>query len=151
MQTTILPLARIAIADFAEEHGFNLLVKERKATKVISPWIAYFEGVTLYQDRIRKTRSYGRGMTPAEAIRDYAILISNKQLVSLTPISDRRSVIAVPALVVETDMPNLLPGLRPEGAVPNGKLPGHLQQNEDSGSGCSHVAAPVLRALRERP
>lgn len=84
MKIIVNKVARTSLAEFADAHGFELVIHERSGAgfPVDSPqrWYAEFKGVSRRSGGIIDS-VFGNGRTPFEAVCDYADKISERVLV----------------------------------------------------------------------
>lgn len=99
MKTKLQPLPTATIEEFADEHGLEMSVKERKRPEGDPMrYYASFEHAEIKDGSLLISAS-GDGATPEDAIRDYAKRISMQRLVIDSYQPSRRE-IEVPRLTL---------------------------------------------------
>lgn len=97
MKTTIIPINRQTIEEFADNHNLEMEVRELHPENRVSQFYAHFKNAEVLRGRCLASVS-GRGRTPELAIEAYAPQISGQRLV-IDAYRDTRREIVVPCLV----------------------------------------------------
>jgi endonuclease III-like uncharacterized protein len=81
MKVKLERIPSIPIDEFADMHGFDIIVKERLTSDISARFYASFSTTVEIKERSTLSSAFGNGKTPYEAIVAYAERISNKTLV----------------------------------------------------------------------
>lgn len=98
MNVTVQAVPEMTLEEFADEHGLEMDVVERRSpSRPHMRYYAFFKGVDVRTDRMLHS-VYGNGETPDKAIQDYIPKISLANIVVSIHGQERRE-IRVPRLV----------------------------------------------------
>lgn len=112
MKITVDKIVTVALQDFADLHGFEIIVKERPTSimrdmgmEETDRYYAQFENVEVSGDGVL-IGIFGNGMTPHDAIVNYCQEIEGKKLIFKAYSTQRKEIWAPVALTYAKDFNN---------------------------------------------